>query len=352
MDKALFIRMDGIGDLISTMPADRAPFLDPERGTDKGVPKDIVWIIAEGLDFIPLNAYPSREYFSVSKKWQNGWKKLSYILKSEKPERVVIFYAPWWVYFCVLFSGIKNRIGRLSQWYSFICLNKGLRQSRIESLKHEMEYNWDLVHFAYDKKVFVEPGILSLLEHPQQSAVSLLYEKWNIAQENYIVIHPGMAGSALNWPIAQYDQLIERVLSETQFIVFITGSSVDMDFIQTLKQKWEYHQKVRYSVGRLSTDDLLIILKKAFAILAPSTGIAHLGASLGTKTIGIYCPIKSMHPKRWGIRGDKTQIVTPNVPCPAMTECLGQKCPHFDCMKSITVDQVFTLLVKNQTKAN
>lgn len=171
-----------------------------------------------------------------------------------------------------------------------------------------------------------------------------LFERLAISPQKYIVIHPGMAGSALNWPQTSYNQLIEKLVDQT--VVVITGTDADSPYLTEIKPKWEFHPRVRFVQGKLSIEELLALIHSANALLAPSTGVLHLAASLGKAAFGIYSPISTHHPRRWGPRGKHTEIFLPHVECPALTRCEGNQCPHYPCMEKISTDEVFLRLKK------
>jgi ADP-heptose:LPS heptosyltransferase len=222
-----------------------------------------------------------------------------------------------------------------------------LRQKRSRAEKNEAQYNFDLVSFALEKKLKTP----SLVTEPQLTVAA--GEKFKLAQlkqslnitKPYVVIHPGMAGSAENWPLTKYAELA-RELQEKQFLVLVTGTQSD-------------HQHIAES-GILNVPGvinlcektppglLLAVLSEASAVIAPSTGVVHLAASLGVKTLGIYSPVLVQSPRRWGPMGPQVQIFVPNVECPGQFNCLMEKCPHYNCMEQISVDSVASCVNKKQ----
>jgi len=56
---------------------------------------------------------------------------------------------------------------------------------------------------------------------------------------------------------------------------------------------------VRWLVSELTTAELLDVLAQAKSVVAPSTGVLHLAASLGTPALGLYSPRIVEHPRRW-----------------------------------------------------
>lgn len=325
--KSIFVRLDKIGDLVATLPVDQADFLQS---------KDILWIVDQGVGFLPPLAEPARNFktLNLKKAWDSFWRFKKFLV-TEKPERVLIFYGPWWISLAAWLAKVPLRIGRLSQWHSFLFLNKVLRQSRSLSEKHEADYNWELVHFAFQRP---KPSTPAPFMRVQSGLKRHLFEKFDLRSRSYVVVHPGMAGSALNWPQASYNQLIE-VLVETTTVV-ITGTKTDEPWLTEIAPRWKNHPRVRYLVQQLAIEDLIFILQSAQAVVAPSTGVLHLAAATGVPVIGIYSPVKAHHPKRWGPRGYGVQTLLPDVTCPATITCLKEKCPHHPCMTKITVEQV------------
>lgn len=316
---------------MATLPVDQADFVKAE---------DPTWIVDSSVSFLPPLTEPPRKFATLDlrKPWDSFWKLKSF-LKTEKPEKVVIFYAPWWVSLAAWLTQVPLRIGRLSQWHSYVFLNKGLRQSRSQSEKHEAIYNWELVHFAYGRKIPTsEPPFLKV----QTGLKRHLFEKFDLRSKSYVVVHPGMAGSALNWPQGNYNSLIERLTLETT--VVITGTKADAPWLTQILPQWRTHSRVRDLTNQLAVEDLIFILQSAKTVIAPSTGVLHLGAAAGTPVIGIYSPVKAHHPKRWGPRGYGARTLLPEVQCPATIACLGDKCPVFPCMSKITVDRVCEIL--------
>jgi ADP-heptose:LPS heptosyltransferase len=80
--------------------------------------------------------------------------------------------------------------------------------------------------------------------------------------------------------------------------------------------------------------------------IAPSTGPLHIANALGVKTLGIYSPLKVQSTKRWrpffGI-AQASKTISPAVECPENVHCAGEKCPFYECMSKISVEETFKL---------
>ncbi len=327
--KILLIRLDKIGDLVLTLPVDQGL---------AGGGMEVVWVIPKGLAFIGDHAFPKRRYIELDKatSWKKFWNFVAWI-KHEKPDSAVVFHGPWWLGLALFIAGVPRRVTKLSQWHSFLFFNRGIRQKRSLADSHELEYNYQLVEqgFAFPKDSLLRET-LELHADPSQ------LRKFQLTYKNYFVVHPGMAGSAQNWPMQNYQSLIKKLIELHD--VVITGTTSDQAYLSTIESEFKTHPKVKWLVGQATGSELIAILQGAKAVVAPSTGVLHLAASTGTPTIGIYSPVRVQQPKRWGPKGLRTSTLMPQVTCPGELKCLNQNCPIFDCMYQISPEQVFESL--------
>lgn len=321
--QALFIRLDRMGDLVLTLPCDQLV-------SDT---HNVHWITPKGLDFVVENVTPKKSFQTLSRDWSwQQFKELRKIIKEINPDISVCFHVPWWINFTLWFCGVKTRGGVLSQWHSYLFLNKGLRQKRSQCEYHEMEYNYLLVEHCFDLKINREKWKPVELNEPAQTSLPVDEEL------KYFVVHPGMGGSALNWPTQQYVELINELTEKATVVV--TGTQSDEHYLTPIKKQLNGNSKVVWLDKQLKGSQLLKLLKHSIATIAPSTGVIHLSASLGVASLGIYSPIKVHQAKRWGPKGRSVETYTPQVSCPAHFECLKKECPRYFCMDSLSVKPV------------
>ena len=80
---------------------------------------------------------------------------------------------------------------------------------------------------------------------------------------------------------------------------------------------------------------------RADGLLACSTGMLHLAAALGKYALGIYAPIKPIHPGRWKPLGPHATYLVLDKDC---NQC--GKDPYCACIRAITVVQVQNKLME------
>jgi ADP-heptose:LPS heptosyltransferase len=375
--KFLFIRLDKIGDLVCTLPCDEHP-LFPSNS-------EKFWVINKGNEFIAKNSVPTKKFLSLDKArpWKS-FRTLFHFVKQNHFDVAFSFQSPWWVNLALLIANVPFRFGVLSQWHSFLFLNFGTRQKRSRAEMHEADYNYEIVDLALRQTLAetILPGSASttssatipttapLAEVPvtipesevmQSSTIETeklstpilklratideaLLTKFDLKVKEYIIIHPGMAGSALNWKQSQYIEFIESLLKNSLKKIAITGTPMDEDYLAKIKDHFKNDSRIVILQNKINTTELLSVIAGCSFLLAPSTGVLHLAASLGVPTVGIFSPIKVQHPTRWRARGNMVSILSPEVSCPAQFKCLYERCPHFNCMDQVTPKAVFNLI--------
>jgi len=233
-------------------------------------------------------------------------------------------------------SGIPLRIGPLVRWYSPLFFNRAIRQKRSRAERHEALYNLELLSPLGIEVTCVPPPLVI----PSKEAVGwsggwLQSEFGEKAKLPLVVVHPGMGGSALNWPERFWRELVGLLERESGCRVLVTGSQDEAELVRRVTGDSLGSKRVRSKVG-MSLEHFIGLLSRADAVVAPSTGPLHLAGALGVTAVGIYSPVRAHHPNRWGPLGKgKSKVFLPPVDCPGILDCLLERCAHFPCMELI-----------------
>ncbi len=322
----VLVRMDKIGDLVVSLPVDEHPAFAGQR---------VHWIVTKGLSFIAEQAVPKRTVTEFKRRFSPAdCIRLINWFRRNNPRTVVLLHTPWWVSFAAWAARVPERMGRLSQWHSFLFLNIPVRQSRKVSDRHESDFNFELVEHGFAHLGYRPTSTLNILK---QSYLRLLppnpfgtLDVRGLKSKGYRVVHPGMGGSALNWPPEYFRELIERLAKDST--VLVTGTKADHKYVNQIAAVKDV-PNVKWLVDELKVFELLDLLSQARSVIAPSTGVLHLAAALGTPVVGIYSPRTVEHPRRWGPKGLYTAVLVPQVD--------GEAAVTPEVMRLLTVDQVF-----------
>lgn len=233
---------------------------------------------------------------------------------------------------------IPRRVGTGYRFYSFLFTHK-VYHHRKKSQKHECDLNLELAQAVGAKienikfKFFV-PG-------DSHEKISKLLAQANILkEEKFVVLHPGSGGSALDWPLDCFGELGNRLVSDG-FPVILTGSKAENKIVDRVIS---VNKNMIRMDGQLSIKDLAALLQKASVVVANSTGPLHLAVALGTRVIGLYAPILACLPERWGPYRQTDSVFVPKVEM--CRRCSPKNCREKDCMRLITVDEVYNKVVE------
>ena len=87
--------------------------------------------------------------------------------------------------------------------------------------------------------------------------------------------------------------------------------------------------------GAFDLKGFVDFIKQSDGLVAASTGPLHIAAALNKVAVGIYPPIRPMHPGRWAPLGKNADYLVANREC---NDC--RKSGNCHCMAEITADQV------------
>lgn len=364
-------RTDAIGDTVLTLPMLRALkeekpdsrliFLVSQKSqdlTEVCCDIDEVWCLDRNLSFWSQFLFLHRKFKATQVD------AYFYVGGSHLPS----FFA--WLSSVAFIGGLK------SKWPSFLFLRNGQRQKRAFVSMHEAEYNIILLKDYLDDHNFISKKFIPQIELSQELikknlddfyqkisshfSQSLDEIKSELKDKKWLLVHPGMTGHTLNWPMKSYARLVFNLYQDRResFLFIVSYTPSDQVYIDELKFELDRLMKA----GPLREDEQMKIyffngaehglvyymslLKHVSAFIGPSTGTTHLASLLEVPLLAIYSPIKVQSALRWGpyIRTDQTHVLTPDVICGEIYKCAGSDCPYFECMPKLEIEKVTDLL--------
>jgi heptosyltransferase-3 len=232
-------------------------------------------------------------------------------------------------------AGIKNRVGTSHRVYHWINCNKNVSFSRRRSALHEAQLNCCLL-----KPLGINiPGISEIKNYYgfriNSSHKKKLKHLLDNTKKNFI-LHPKSKGSAREWGLDNFDRLI-KLMPDEKFKIFVSGTSGEATLMKDFLD--ENKDRVTDLTGKLTLDEFIEFLSMVDGIVAASTGPLHLAAALGRIAIGIYPPIRPMHPGRWAPLGEKAKVLVTDVAC---EDCRKNMDCH--CIREISPEDVLNAI--------
>jgi ADP-heptose:LPS heptosyltransferase len=240
-------------------------------------------------------------------------------------------------------AGIKNRVGTSHRWYHWIYCNRLAHFSRVKSTLHEAQLNFELLRplgIDFIPPLEEIPALYRLRAPSHAGPVALPAEQFNL------IIHPKSNGNGREWPIGHYTELARLLTQHGNVHLWITGSEREGEWIAENAADLVAMPNVTNVCGKLSLGELTSFIGAADGLVASGTGPLHMSAALGQATLGLFPPIRPIHPARWGALGAQAEVL-----CEA-NMCSACKDPALcACMRNIRPEQVAGVVMKWQALA-
>jgi heptosyltransferase III len=236
-------------------------------------------------------------------------------------------------------AGIPLRVGTTNRLFHWFSCNKLISLSRKNSQLHEAQLNLKLLSFL---KIPVDVKVSEIASYygvagreivPPQFAAALTTPK------KKIVLHPKSKGSAREWGLNKFSELINRLPGD-KYLVIIGGTQEDKNQLQEFLRD---HPQCLDLTGKLTLKQYIAVINACDALVAASTGPLHIAAALGKKAIGLFSARRPIHPGRWRPLGTDAHYLVYDKHCPGCAA--GKNC---DCISRIDPQNVINLL-ENET---
>ena len=234
---------------------------------------------------------------------------------------------------------IKNRIGTTNRlWHWFTC-NIKIKLSRKNSDLHEAQLNAKLLAPLQIKTDFNVEELTSFYGFSKIPKLEEHYLNLIDSSKTTIIIHPKSKGSAREWGLDNFSKFISA-LDKSKHTVFISGTAQEGELLKDLITK---HPEAVDLTGKLSLQQFIAFINQCDVLIAASTGPLHIAAALGKKAIGLFAPMKPIHPGRWKPIGVNANYLVLNKDC---SDC--RKTMDCHCIREIKIQELIKLIEKNE----
>lgn len=234
-------------------------------------------------------------------------------------------------------AGVKNRIGTTNRFYHWLTCNFKIKLSRKNSDLHESQLNCKLLEPLGIKTDFTLDeltGFYGFTKIPKLEDENL---KLIEPAKTNIILHPKSKGSAREWGLDNFSSLIQQ-LDKNRYKLFISGTAQEGELLKELIQK---HPEAIDLTGKLSLQQFIAFINRCDALIAASTGPLHIAAALNKKAIGLFAPMRPIHPERWKPIGKHADYLVLNKDC---SDC--RKTHNCHCIREIQTRDVINSIEK------
>jgi ADP-heptose:LPS heptosyltransferase len=302
--KVLVMRTDRVGDVVLTTPLAAAiKRSNPSWHVTFLVEEKMRSLVrcAPGIDdVIPFPQIASR--------W-NGLRNIVSLIRTLRSGRydIAVIVSPALRNAISAFlAGIPVRVGTRYRVGS-ILFNRRVSHHRRPSVKHELEYNFDLLEPVGVWHAGEEPTLIVPDEVTKRIRDLLSGKGIQGGTNRLVAIHPGSGGSSANWPPERFSSLVERIEERDDLTAVLTGDRAEKGLVDGIMER-AGRNPPRFD-GELELVELAALYRECDIVVANSTGPLHVAMAVGTPVVGLYCNLRTCSPTRWGPYGKTPHVV-------------------------------------------
>lgn len=257
-------------------------------------------------------------------------------LRERQFDAAIVVYPRLRLAWLLFRSGIPIRVGTGYRYYSFL-FNRRVYEHRKDALKHEVEYNLNLLSAIGCRAEEDSPKEFLIAIPPQcRLNVHEMLKELHLPLKGFMILHPGSGGSAREWSAENFGMLAVRVAKSAGLKVVVTGGRGEEEKVSDVIRRAE--GVAIPIVGTLSIKEFAVLIESAKVFVSNSTGPLHLAVAMGTPVVGLFPQHTAMSARRWGPYTERKRVLVPAKPLDCRI-CFrnGKPC---ECMASISVEAV------------
>ena len=203
---------------------------------------------------------------------------------------------------------IPRRIGYKSSWLADRTLTDRLPDHRHAGVRHEGEYNFDLLAplgIAAPPVETLRPSVhlpASWLQSLRIRLAAAGFDGFDTSDEPYAVLNPTAYSLDHRWPPAHFAWLATEMLRSGRFArVFLVGESVTDPSAREIRRLLGAGVPGLIDLsGETNLAELGCLLRRARVLVTRDTGPSHLAAAVGCPTVVMFGRLEGRYgPTRW-----------------------------------------------------
>ncbi|MCH8822347.1 MAG: lipopolysaccharide heptosyltransferase II [Planctomycetes bacterium] len=287
--------------------------------------------VRPGLDELLVGLPWISEIISCETKSLIGMVKMAKLLRTAKPDAILLLPNSFRSALVAKLSGTKTRIGYQRDGRSWLLTQKyPVRKS--ENPLPTLDYYAQLAELVLGVDKIDNQMELRITDDQQQQANELLKD----IDRPFIVLNPGANKPAKRWSAECFAAIADKLSSKYNLAVLVTGSPAEKDVTQAVVDEAK-SQVIDLIKRGVTLGSLKAILKKAKLLITNDTGPRHIAAALGTPLVSLFGPTDY----RWtaiNCHNERVLVSEPFLP----EQLIADDYPKICNMQKITVGDVLS----------
>ena len=320
--KILFLRCDGVGDMVLSTPAFKA--------LKNKYPSAVLTVLASERNCEVIRDDPYVDKILL-------YKGIRWFIKEMRSSDFDLAIDPFLTYkikyaFMAYLSGAKYRMGFEESGREIFFNVKGPAFSYKKNMVQNIS---DLVEPIVVGKGPWEPEIFLADEEKEWAFNTLSARKLDDSVR--VAIHPGAFYPIREWPAERFREVVKRITEENRWKVLVFGGKKEEAVMDTIHKVAGGKTGIFYGLG---LRQFMSLLSCCDLLICNNSGPLHIASALGIPTVSIVGP--SIVPL-WLPYGENHIVIRKDLPC---SPCNRVECKDHSCMKLITVEEVMEAVKK------
>ena len=222
------------------------------------------------------------------------------------------------VQFSAQTARIPRRLGYRSSWLADWTLTDRLPDRRAAGLRHEAEYNFDLLAplgITAPPVETLRPSVHlpdSWLQSLRIRLATAGFDHFDESDEPYAVLNPTAYSLDHRWPAAHWAWLAMEMLRSGQFMrVFLVAENVNDPSAREIRRLLGAGVPGLIDLsGETNLAELGCLLRHARLLVSRNTGTTHLAAAVGCPVVELFGRLEGPYGSvRWRALGQATEII-------------------------------------------
>jgi len=159
-----------------------------------------------------------------------------------------------------------------------------------------------------------------------------------LAGRSVLTLAPGSGAREKNWPAEFYRAVATwwREATGGAVLLLIGPAERERGGVELLRE-------CCLAVGDLRLSQAAALLSRSDVYLGNDSGISHLAAALGVRTVALFGPTD---PGRWAPRGQKVTVLRRGIDCSPCPESIMKHCPHRACLTEFPAREIISRMAR------
>ncbi|MBL7147236.1 MAG: glycosyltransferase family 9 protein [Nanoarchaeota archaeon] len=289
----LIIRIDHIGDVITTIPSLRA--------LRKAFPKAKISVMVRSLTKDLLIKCPYiNELIIYNPPWFRGKKNLNILkaikffkkLRKRNFDLAIDFRGDLRNIFLAYLSNARYRLAYDVKGGNFL-------------LTHVADYRKELIHNVdRNLEVLKKLNIGTKNKELELWIPKEIKNKIKLPNKKFVIIHPGSGGSKKLWSSKFFAEVADYIIKKYKTEIVLTGSPSEVNLTKEIENQMSF-QPLNIA-GKTNLLELAEVIKRAKIFISPDSGPMHMAIAVKTPTISLFGTSLS---EVWGYKSKKNILL-------------------------------------------